>query len=327
MLYFSEGESKLYKLKKTREHYERLYLLFSAGADHTVALKTDLTVLATGGNKHGQCKVQSYRKVYHVVAGNEETFLKVSEKGYVRLGKKSAENFERRIPDNAMAVPDNYFKREKMKKTGVNLRSLSCGKNHVVGANSSGRIEVLGDESELHCFVPKRLWKNIKCVSAGERHTVGLTNDRIVLAAGENEHGQCDVQGWRNFVAVAAGDNHTVGARADGRAFATGLNTYGQCNVGAWSDIIAVAAGKYHTVGLKFDGTVVATGVNYTGECDVSYWRDIVAVCCGDSHTVGLKKDGTLVATGCNIDGRCNVSGWKLFEDCDFEKIIAERNR
>ncbi len=73
MLKFREGESNLYKLKVTRELYEHLYFLLSAGADHTVALKTDLTVLAVGENEHGQCDVSHWRDIVAVCCGDSHT--------------------------------------------------------------------------------------------------------------------------------------------------------------------------------------------------------------------------------------------------------------
>jgi alpha-tubulin suppressor-like RCC1 family protein len=60
---------------------------------------------------------------------------------------------------------------------------------------------------------------------------------------------------------VAAGFFHTVGLKSDGTMVAAGDNDYGQCNVGAWTDIIEIAAGYSHTVGLKADGTVLAAGL------------------------------------------------------------------
>ena len=63
---------------------------------------------------------------------------------------------------------------------------------------------------------------------------------------------------------------------------AVGDDDNGQCDVDAWTDIVAVSAGGAligsHTVGLKSDGTVVATkytGVRmlYFGWCDVASWK------------------------------------------------------
>ncbi|MNW71011.1 hypothetical protein D3C74_506000 [compost metagenome] len=56
---------------------------------------------------------------------------------------------------------------------------------------------------------------------------------------------------------------------------AAGWNEHGQCNVSGWRDIVAVTAGCAHTIGLKADGTVVAAGENQNGQCDINGWRGI----------------------------------------------------
>ena len=68
---------------------------------------------------------------------------------------------------------------------------------------------------------------------------------------------------------MTAGYDHTVGLKADGTVVAVGNNDDGQCDVDSWTGIQQVAAGAYHTVGLKADGTVLAVGANSFGQCDV----------------------------------------------------------
>ena len=109
---------------------------------------------------------------------------------------------------------------------------------------------------------------------------------------------------------IACSDGHTVGLKSDGAVVAAGDNEDGQCDVSDWTDVVAIACSDWHTVGLKSDGTVVAAGDNEDGQCDVSDWTDVVAIACSDWHTVGLKSDGTVVAAGDNEDGQCDVSNW-----------------
>ncbi|MGC7873312.1 hypothetical protein ACPUYX_17530 [Desulfosporosinus sp. SYSU MS00001] len=126
--------------------------------------------------------------------------------------------------------------------------------------------------------------KDKDTIAAGRRHTIGLKLDGTVTAVGDNNYGQCDVNGWCDIVAVAAGNvhmatntgnAHTIGLKSDGTVAAVGWNDYGQCNVSDLCDIVAVAAGCAHTLGLKSDGTVVAVGDNECGQCDVNEWRGI----------------------------------------------------
>jgi hypothetical protein len=153
---------------------------------------------------------------------------------------------------------------------------------------------------------------------------VGRKSDFTAVAVGWNDHGQCNVGGWGNITQVAAGVYHTVGLTSDGTVVAAGgslkvgpedddttIIVYdGQCDVGNWTDIVQITAGNWHTVGVKSDGTVVAVGANYNGQCDVSGWLDIIQVAGGWDHTVGLKSDGTVVAVGDNGFGQCDVGDW-----------------
>ena len=165
-----------------------------------------------------------------------------------------------------------------------------------------------GNNDDGQCNVDG--WTDIGLVVAGDWHTVGLRNDGSLVATGKSDQGQCDVLGWADIQQVAAGGAHTVGLESGGTMVATGRNNEGQCNVGNWTDIAMVVAGYAHTVGLKDDGHVVATGNNDAGQCNVDGWTNIQQVAAGRAHTVGLREDGTVVATGRNNEGQCKVSSW-----------------
>ena len=261
----------------------------AAGGYHTVGLRADGTVAATGDNFHGQCDVSGWRDLVAVAADYNHTVGLRADGTAVATGDNG---------DGQCDVSD-----------WQDLVAVAAGWNHTIGLRADGTAVATGDNEFGQCDVSD--WQDLVAVAAGTRHTVGLRADGTVVATGDNEDGQCDVSGWRDLVAVAAGTWHTIGLRADGTVVATGLNWNGQCNVSDWQDLVAVAAGWNHTVGLRADGTAVATGYNEFDQCDVSDWRDLVAVAAGNSHTVGLRADGTAVATGANSNGQCDVSDWQ----------------
>ena len=177
------------------------------------------------------------------------------------------------------------------------------------------RIEEEREAKRREIF-PEKLEESIfrnrqQYISAGSEHTVGIKSGGTVIAVGENENGQCNVENWKNIVAISAGCDYTVGLKSDGTVVAVGDNEDGACNVGSWENIVAVSTGDYHTVGLKSDGTVIAVGYNNGGQCNVKNWKNIVAVSTGCHYTVGLKSDGTVVAVGDNECGQCDVFGWR----------------
>lgn len=277
--------------KDARDRCIPLFQLFSdslSAKNHTVALKADGTVMATGYNAYGECDVSDWKDVVDVSAGYNYTIsLKangtVVATGYNEYGQCDVLDW-------------------------VDIVSVSAGHNHTIGLKADGTVVATGNNASRQCNVSN--WKDIVAVSAGHNHTIGLKADGTVVATGYNEYGQCDVLGWTDIVSVSAGNDCTIGLKTDGTVVAVGYNEYGQCDVLDWVDIVAVSAGHDHTIGLKADGTVVAAGRNHFGQCNVSDWVDIVAVSAGHNHTIGLKADGTLVATGSDRNRQCDVSDW-----------------
>ena len=248
--------------KDARDRCIPLFQLFSdslSAKNHTVALKADGTVMATGYNAYGECDVSDWKDVVDVSAGYNYTIsLKangtVVATGYNEYGQCDVLDW-------------------------VDIVSVSAGHNHTIGLKADGTVVATGNNASRQCNVSN--WKDIVAVSAGHNHTIGLKADGTVVATGYNEYGQCDVLGWTDIVSVSAGNDCTIGLKTDGTVVAVGYNEYGQCDVLDWVDIVAVSAGHNHTIGLKADGTVVAAGRNHFGQCNVSDWVDIVAVSAG----------------------------------------------
>jgi uncharacterized repeat protein (TIGR02543 family) len=196
----------------------------------------------------------------------------------------------------------------------IMVLNLSCtiagGGRHTVGIRPDGTVVATGNNDDGQCNVDG--WTDITHVAAGFSHTVGLKEDGTVVATGNNDDGQCNVDGWTDIGLVVAGDWHTVGLKNDNTAVATGKSDEGQCDVlTMFTGIQMVAAGGAHTVGLKSgNGTVVATGRNDEGQCNTVAWAGIQQIAAGYAHTVGLEDDGHVVATGENNEGQCNVDGW-----------------
>ena len=226
----------------------------AAGGYHTVGLRADGTVAATGDNFHGQCDVSGWHDLVAVAAGNVHTVGLRADGTAVATGSNN----------NGRCDVSGWH----------DLVAVAAGSSHTVGLRADGTAVATGDNEFDQCDVSG--WRDLVAVAAGNSHTVGLRADGTAVATGANSNGQCDVSDWQEIVAVAAGDWHTVGLRADGTAVATGDNFHGQCDVSGWRDLVAVAAGYGHTVGLHADGTVVATSYNGDGQCGITGWRDLL---------------------------------------------------
>lgn len=257
----------------------------SAGGLHTVAVRRNGYVAATGYGTYGQCDVSSWRDIISVSAGNHHT-----------VGLRS----------DGTCVACGYSGYGQCDVSGWNsICAIAAGTSHTVGLLENGTCVAVGDNTYGQCNVFD--WTDIISITANSNYTVGLRVDGTIVAVGANTDGQWGAIKWGGITAVAAGGLHTIGLRSDGTCVSVGNNANNQCEVSRWNHITAIAAGNFHTVGLKEDGRVVAVGHNGYGQCNVSEWTDIIAISAGRNHTIALDRTGRVFAAGDNTYGQCSV--------------------
>ena len=148
-----------------------------AGSDHTVALKSDGTVVAVGDNEYGQCDVSDWTDIVAISAGWEHT-----------AGLKS--------DGTVVAVGDNEYGQCDV-SVWTDIVAISAGEAHTIGLKSDGTVVAVGNHNAGQCDVGG--WTDIVAVSAGGHYTVGLKSDGTVVAVGFNKYGQCDVSDWTDI--------------------------------------------------------------------------------------------------------------------------------
>ncbi len=148
---------------------------FSAGKHHTVGLKADGTVVATGDNSEGQCDVSGWKDIIAVSAGRKHTVGLKADGTVVAVGTNFCGQCD---------VPD-----------WKDITAVSAGLYHTVGLKADGTVVATGKNDDGQCDVSG--WKDIIAVSAGNYHTVGLKADGTVVTTGWNKNGQCDAFGWK----------------------------------------------------------------------------------------------------------------------------------
>jgi len=177
-------------------------------------------------------------------------------------------------------------------------------------------------------------------VSAGHGRTVAIRTDGTLWAWGRNWYGELgdgttitprinptQIGTATNWTYVSAGSMHTVAMRTDGTLWAWGNNSRGQLGddtithrntpvqIGTYTDWAYVSAGSEHTIAIKTDGSLWAWGSNSRGQLGdgttidrstpvrigtATNWAYVSA---GQSHTMAIRTDGTLWAWGCNSHG------------------------
>ena len=232
----------------------------SAGYNHTCGVTTGGAGYCWGDNQAGELGngTQSSAALPVAVLGGQ-TFAGISPGRYFSCGRTTAgaaycwgDNFYGELGD-ASKVPRTS---PVAVSGGYNFASVSAGGFHACGlttgglaycwgANGSGQ---LGDgNAAVSSAVPVAVSGNntFATISAGNRHTCGVTTSGVALCWGENSPGHLGngtttgslvpaaVSGGYTFASVSAGRFHTCGLTTAGKAYCWGSNLLGDGGSGS----------------------------------------------------------------------------------------------
>lgn len=220
----------------------------AVGENHSLVIKSDMSLWAAGDNSSGQLGTGSDTE--------SSNGVKIMDKvAYIAAND-----------DASFAIDAN-------------------GTLYGWGDNSHGQISP--DSSAQVIYKPQKLMDNVAQVSAGDEHTVALLQDGSVVGWGSNEYGELGTSSngrknsstklMDNAVDIAAGDGFTLIVTKAGEVYAAGNNEDGQLGTGDYRDYSSfqkvvsggaaeVEAGNTHSVLLMSDGTVKTTGSNEDGQ-------------------------------------------------------------
>jgi len=270
----------------------------AAGSGHSLALKSDSSIVAWGRNYEGQCNIPS------------------PNTGFLAISAASGHNLGLKQDGSIVAWGENYYGQCNIPSPNSGFIAIAAGGYHSLGLKADGSIVAWGagqpgQSGRPHygqCNIPSPN-SGFIAISAGYYHSLGLKQDGSIVAWGNNWYGQCNIPSPNSgFIAIAAGYYHSLGLKQDGSIVAWGRNEYGQCNIPSPnSGFVAIAAGGSHSLGLKQDGSIVGWGDNWAGQATPPAGSNFVAIAADGAHSLGLKQDGSIVAWGANDDGECNV--------------------
>jgi hypothetical protein len=254
----------------------------AAGAQHSLALRSDGTIIGWGANLAGQTNVPSgLSNVTALAAGG---ILAPTANGGHSVALR-ADGTVATWGYPATNAPPWLSK----------VVAVSSGASHTLALTSDGAVAGWGADNYGE--------------STGSGNQV-LTNGWVAL----------NKMPLTNVVAIAAGEFHSLALRSDGTVIGWGLNSSGQA-IGAasltdtptngfvrlagqlLSNVVAIAAGSAHSLALKQDGTVVAWGANNVGQRDIpAGLSNVVAIAAsgnqGMNYSLALTADGNVVSWG-----------------------------
>ncbi len=283
----------------------------SAGAGYTLAIRTDGTLWAWGGNNIGQLGLgTTTTQLSPVQVGTDANWRSVS------AGR-----------DHVLALRQD-------------------GTLWSWGSNDSGQLGNGTASNVVQVRPPLQVgtattWRS---VAAGNAHSLALRQDGTLYAWGDNRYGQLGngtttrqltptpAGGSATWQSIATGAlaSHSAGLRTDGTLYTWGRNANGELGAGFTQQLMplqvgppttwqGLGAGSNSTFGLRPDGTLWTWGDNPNGQLGTdsnfeqptptqvgtaTTWRQVSI---GYWHMAAVRQDGTLWAWGDNQMGELGL--------------------
>ena len=266
----------------------------AAGASHTLALKSDGTVLAWGYNRDGE------------------------------LGNGTNE-------DNPSPMRVKDFHDPTSHLSGV--RAIAAGSAHSLALKDDGTVWAwgsnasdldktqvtgqLGDDALTSSETPVKvggLGGGVEAIAAGASHALALKEDGSVWAWGDNFFGELGdgrtktnspepvrVKDLKGVRAIEGGGWFSLALKEDGTVWTWGYNQDGELGNGAAAN---AKEAKCKNTAQPGDAQVLSSCTNSPTPVKVSELDEVEAVAAGSAHSLALKENGTVWVWGSSEQGQ-----------------------
>jgi hypothetical protein len=260
-------------------------LQIAAGGGHSLALKSDGTVIAWGRNSYGETNVPTNLAGVAMIAAGWYHSVALRTNGTVVAWGLNA--------------PSAGYPLTQVPSDLTNAVVISAQEVDTLALRKDGTVVAWGYNAYGVTNVPVGL-SNVIAISAGCVFNLAAKADGTVTAWGFNGNNQCTVPiGLSNVVDVAAGLYHSLALKRDGTVVAWGDNTYGETSVPVGlTNVVAIAAGgdfafnnmppTPYSLALKSDGTLVMWGNSKVAN-PVGGLNNVIAIAAGEAHGLALR--------------------------------------
>jgi Regulator of chromosome condensation (RCC1) repeat len=261
----------------------------AGGGAHSLALKSDGTVIGWGGNGAGQTTTPTgLTNVTAITAGGFNSLALKGDGSIIGWG-------------------DNSFGQRTIPTGLTNVTAIAAGGIHSLALKSDGTVIGWGRNNNGQTTIPTGL-TNVVAITAGIYHNLALKSDGTVIGWGDNASGQITIPtGLTNVTAITAGGFHSLALKSDGTVIGWGENAKGQATIPTGlTNVVAIAAGNTHSLALKSDGTVIGWGTSSQIKIPTTA-INVTAMAAAGDHSLALKSDGTVIGWGDNSSGQTTI--------------------
>jgi hypothetical protein len=266
--------------------------------DHSLALRSDGTVVAWGYNFDGQCNVPpGLGGVTRIAAGEFFSLALKSDGTVVAWGANDYGQCDVPIGLNGVVA-------------------ISAGHAHCLALLGNGTVVAWGSDAFGQSDIPAGL-SGVTSIVAAWNYSLARKGDGTVVAWGVNDAGQTAVPGGlSNVEAISGNQTYSLALKGDATIVMWGS---GPAVPAGLSGVKAIAAGETHGLAIKSDGSVVAWGVNRSGETVVpgglggvtaisAGWHYSMALAGGIASTPDLIPPTVSVTEGPPLEARLTNS-------------------
>lgn len=253
--------------------------IIAVGFYHTVALRSDGTVLACGDDSFGQCGVSQWRRVKAVCAGAYHTAALLEDGTVIACGRNEEGQCEVSLWRDIVAVTAADYATFGLKADGT---VVACGYND---------------------YYMLRDWNGITSISGGTYALAALRAGGDALISHESARDDS----LRELVDIAVTTGCAAGLKADGSVVCPAED------LSAWTDIVALSASPNMILGLGADGSVSARFFHAALGEDFAAPDDVVAFAAGGTHCAFVRRDGSVLVWGSCTRGEGETALWDLF--------------